>query len=43
MVQPKSGGPALSEGDFTVSNTGLLVDGAAKILDTEGSFGDTRK
>ena len=39
MVQPKSGGPALSRrGDFSVSNTGLLIDGAgSKILDNAGA------
>ena len=39
MVQPKSGGPALSRrGDFSVSNTGLLIDGAgSKVLDNGGS------
>ena len=39
MVQPKSGGPALSRrGDFSVSNTGLLIDGAgSKILDNTGT------
>ena len=45
MVQPKSGGPALSRrGDFSVSNTGLLIDGVgSKILDNVGSFRDPRK
>ena len=39
MIQPKSGGPALSRrGDFSVSNTGLLIDGAgSKILDNAGA------
>ena len=39
IVAPKSGGPALSRrGDFSVSNTGLLIDGAgSKVLDTGGS------
>ena len=39
MVQPKSGGPALSRrGDFSVSNTGLLIDGAgSKVLDNAGA------
>ena len=39
IVQPKSGDPALSRrGDFSVSNTGLLVDGAgSKVLDTGGA------
>ena len=39
MVQPKSGGPALSRrGDFSVSNTGLLIDGAgSKVLDNGGA------
>ena len=39
MVQPKSGGPALSRrGDFSVSNTGLLIDGAgSKVLDNSGA------
>ena len=39
IVQPKSGGPALSRrGDFSVSNTGVLVDGAgSKVLDTGGA------
>ena len=39
IVQPKVGGPALSRrGDFSVSNTGLLVDGAgSKVLDTGGA------
>ena len=39
IVQPKSGGPALSRrGDFSVSNNGLLVDGAgSKVLDTGGA------
>jgi flagellar basal-body rod protein FlgF len=39
MVQPKNGGPALSRrGDFSVSNTGLLIDGAgSKVLDTGGA------
>ena len=39
MVQPKSGGPELSRrGDFSVSNTGLLIDGAgSKVLDNGGS------
>ena len=38
IVQPKTGDPALSRrGDFSVSNTGLLVDGAgAKILSVDG-------
>ena len=39
IVQPKTGDPALSRrGDFSVSNTGLLVDGAgAKILSVDGA------
>ena len=39
IVAPKSGGPALSRrGDFSVSNTGILVDGAgSKVLDIGGS------
>ena len=39
MVQPKSGGPALSRrGDFSVSNTGLLIDGAgSKVLGNGGA------
>ena len=39
MVQPKSGDPALSRrGDFSVSNTGLLIDGAgSKVLDNGGA------
>ena len=39
LVQPKSGGPALSRrGDFSVSNTGLLIDGAgSKVLDNVGA------
>ena len=39
IVQPKTGDPALSRrGDFSVSNTGLLVDGAgSKVLDTGGA------
>ena len=39
MVQPESGGPALSRrGDFSVSNTGLLIDGAgSKVLDNAGA------
>ncbi len=39
MVQPKSGGPALSRrGDFSMSNTGLLIDGAgSKVLDNAGT------
>ena len=39
MVQPKSGDPALSRrGDFSVSNTGLLIDGAgSKVLDNAGA------
>jgi flagellar basal-body rod protein FlgF len=39
MVQPKSCGPALSRrGDFSVSNTGLLIDGAgSKVLDVGGA------
>ena len=39
IVAPKSGGPALSRrGDFSVSNTGILIDGAgSKVLDTGGS------
>ena len=39
IVQPKNGDPALSRrGDFTVSNTGLLIDGAgSKVLDTGGA------
>ena len=39
IVQPKNGDPALSRrGDFSVSNTGILVDGAgSKVLDTGGS------
>ena len=39
MVQPKNGGPALSRrGDFSVSNTGLLIDGAgSKLLDNGGA------
>ena len=39
MIQPKTGDPALSRrGDFSVSNTGLLVDGAgSKVLDTGGA------
>ena len=39
MIQPKTGNPALSRrGDFSISNTGLLVDGAgSKVLDTGGA------
>ena len=39
MIQPKTGTPALSRrGDFSISNTGLLVDGAgSKVLDTGGA------
>ncbi len=39
IVQPKSGGPALSRrGDFSISNTGVLVDGAGnKVLDNGGA------
>ena len=39
MIQPKTGDPALSRrGDFSVSNTGLLVDGAgSKVLDSGGA------
>jgi flagellar basal-body rod protein FlgF len=39
IIQPKTGDPALSRrGDFSVSNTGLLVDGAgSKVLDTGGA------
>ena len=39
MVQPKNGSPALSRrGDFSVSNTGLLIDGAgSKVLDNAGA------
>ena len=39
IVQPKNSAPALSRrGDFSVSNTGLLIDGAgSKVLDTEGA------
>ena len=39
IVQTKTGDPALSRrGDFSVSNTGLLVDGAgAKILSVDGA------
>ena len=39
MVQPKNGGPALSRrGDFSVSNTGFLIDGAgSKVLDNGGA------
>ena len=38
IVQPKTGDPALSRrGDFSVSNTGLLIDGAgSKILSVDG-------
>ena len=42
----ESGGPALSRrGDFSVSNTGLLIDGAgSKVLDNARcAFRDTRK
>ena len=39
IVEPKSGGPALSRrGDFFRSNTGIFIDGAgSKVLDTGGS------
>ena len=39
IIQPKSGDPALSRrGDFSVSNTGLLVDGAgSKVLSVDGA------
>ena len=39
IVQPKTGDPALSRrGDFSVSNTGLLIDGAgSKILSVDGA------
>tara|TARA_B100000963_G_C22625425_1_gene672086 strand:- start:770 stop:1531 length:762 start_codon:yes stop_codon:yes gene_type:complete len=39
IVQPKTGDPALSRrGDFSVSNTGLLVDGAgSKVLSVDGA------
>ena len=39
LLSTKNGDPALSRrGDFSVSNTGLLVDGAgAKILDIGGA------
>ena len=39
IVQPKSGDPALSRrGDFSVSSTGILVDGAgSKVLDNGGA------
>ena len=39
IVAPENGDPALSRrGDFSVSNTGILIDGAgSKILDIQGS------
>jgi flagellar basal-body rod protein FlgF len=39
LIQPKTGNPALSRrGDFSISNTGLLVDGAgSKVLDIGGA------
>ena len=39
IVQPKTGDPALSRrGDFSVSNTGILVDGAgSKVLSVDGA------